>query len=67
MAGGWIFLCRLRFEAFAAPHVCLESLPGWEFFLHTLPTPITHIVMCADDMVEVGQVIATQVLAKWAE
>ena len=49
------------------PYVCFELLPGREYLLHALSTPITHIVMCADDMVEVGQVVAAQVLAKWAD
>ena len=56
-AGGWFFLHRFHFEAFAVPHVHLESLPRWEYFLQALPTPKPCIVMCADDMVEVGQVV----------
>ena len=49
------------------PSMCFESLPGREYLLHALSAPITHFVMHADDMVEVGQVIAARVLAEVAE
>ena len=67
MAGSWCFLCHFCFEAFAALYVHCELLPSWKYCFQALSTPITHIVIHADDMIEVCWVVTIQVLTEWAE